>query len=345
LGDETAYQPEKRGFDETFIHGAGGIGQSYEGSCGDAPGNTYFDPAILHNGTFVKTHGFCTDIFFSRAIEWMDAKIDAGTPYFAMITPNAAHGPLSCPPEYERPYKDKVPPQVATFYGMIANIDDNFGRLLSKIAEWGYERDTLVIFMTDNGGTVGTKTFNAGMRGAKGTAFEGGTRVPAFWRWPNGWKGGVDVPALTAHLDVFPTLAKLAGAGILEPVAAKLEGRDLTPLLKNPGAEWPDRLIFTHVGRWERGQVAAAKYSKCSVRDSQFSLVNGQELFDLKTDPGQATDVAAQHPEAVQKLRAAYEKWWAEVQPDLVNEDAVGPKVNPFKERYWAQFGGGPAAQ
>lgn len=342
LGDETAYQPEKRGFDEVFIHGAGGIGQSYEGSCGDAPGNTYFNPAILHNGTFVKTYGFCTDIFFSRAIEWMDEKIDAGKPYFAMITPNAAHAPLSCPPEYERRYKDKVPPNVATFYGMISNLDDNFGRLLSKIDEWGYERDTLIIFMTDNGGTAGTKVFNAGMRGQKGTAYEGGTRVPAFWRWPNGWQGGVDVPALTAHLDIFPTLAKIAGATIPEEVAAKFEGRDLIPLLKNPAAEWPDRLFFTHVGRWERGQVAGAKFQKCSVRNAQYSLVDGKELFDLKADPAQATNVAAQHADVVQKLSAAYDKWWDGVQPDLVNESAVGPKVNPFKERYWAQFGGGP---
>src|SRR6188768_4125506 len=145
LGDEAEYQPDKRGFDETFIHGAGGIGQSYPGSCGDAPGNTYFNPAILHNGRFVKTQGFCTDIFFSRAIEWMDECVDAHKPYFALITPNAAHGPLSCPPEYERLYEGRVPKNVGIFFGMITNIDDNVGRLLAKLDEWGYEKDTLVI--------------------------------------------------------------------------------------------------------------------------------------------------------------------------------------------------------
>ena len=231
LGDEDAYQPEKRGFDETFIHGAGGIGQSYEGSCGDAPGNTYFNPAILHNGKFVKTQGFCTDIFFSRAIEWMDECVDAHKPYFALITPNAAHGPLSCPPAYERLYEGKVPKNVGIFFGMITNIDDNVGRLLAKLDEWGYEKDTLVIFMTDNGGTAGVSTFNAGMRAGKGTPYEGGTRVPAFWRWPGGWKGGADVPVLTAHIDIFPTLAEIAGAKVPAAVAAKLEGRSLFPLL------------------------------------------------------------------------------------------------------------------
>ncbi len=345
LGDEAAYQPDRRGFDETFIHGGGGIGQTFPGSCGDAPGNTYFDPAILHNGTFVKTYGFCTDLFFTRAIEWMDDNVDTHKPYFALITPNAAHEPLSCPPEYERFYAGKVEPKAAKFFGMISNLDDNFGRLLGKLDEWGYERDTLVIFMTDNGGTSGVNIFNAGMRGAKGTPYEGGTRVPSFWRWPGGWKGGVDAAALTAHLDIFPTLAQIAGAKIPAEVAAKLDGRDLLPLLKNPAAEWPDRILFTHVGRWPHGEVAQAKYAKCSARDGRFSLVNNTELYDLEADPGQKNNVLAQHAGEAEKLRVAYEKWWGEIQSDLVNEDAVGPKVNPFKERYWSQFGGGPAGK
>src|SRR5437899_373254 len=71
LGDEDAYQPGRRGFDEVFIHGAGGIGQTYAGSCGDAPGNTYFNPALRHNGRFEKTTGYCTDLFFAQAVKWM----------------------------------------------------------------------------------------------------------------------------------------------------------------------------------------------------------------------------------------------------------------------------------
>ena len=100
LGDEAAYQPDRRGFDEVFIHGGGGIGQTYPGSCGDAPGNTYFNPAILHNGTFEKTEGYCTDVFFDQALRWIDARRKAGTPFFAYITPNAAHEPLQCPEDY-----------------------------------------------------------------------------------------------------------------------------------------------------------------------------------------------------------------------------------------------------
>src|SRR5262249_50366374 len=101
LGDEDPYQPEHRGFDETFIHGAGGIGQTYPGSGGDAPDNMYQNPALLHNGTFEKTQGYCTDLFFGQALKWIDQKRRQDAPFFAYITPNAAHAPLQCPEEYE----------------------------------------------------------------------------------------------------------------------------------------------------------------------------------------------------------------------------------------------------
>ena len=342
LGDEARYQPDRRGFDEVFIHGGGGIGQTYPGSCGDVPGNTYFDPAILHNGTFEKTEGYCTDSFFGRALTWMDERRKGGAPFFAYITPNAAHAPLQCPEEYSRRYAEKVPEDVAKFYGMIENIDDNFGRLLGKLREWGVEENTLVIFMTDNGGTAGTKIYNAGMRAAKGTPYQGGTRVPSFWRWPAAIKGGVDVGALSAHIDIFPTLAEVAGAEWTDAIRTQVEGRSLLPLLKDPKAEWPDRTLVTHVGRWERGQVESARYVKCSIRDGRFTLVNNRELFDLKVDPGETKNVIAEHPDVVARLRTAYDLWWQSVLPALENETATGPKINPFKALYWEQFGGGP---
>jgi arylsulfatase len=342
LGDEDAYQPDRRGFDEVYIHGAGGIGQTYPGSCGDAPGNTYFNPALWHNGRFEKTQGYCTDLFFAQALKWIDEKRTETEPFFAYITPNAAHAPLDCPEEYAKRYEGKVPPNVAKFYGMIENIDDNFGMLLAKLRQWGLEEDTLVIFMTDNGGTAGTRIFNAGMRGAKGTAYQGGTRVPSFWRWPAGFSAGLDVDALTAHIDIFPTLAEIAGAVLGDDVRRQVEGRSLLPLLKDAKADWPDRFFVTHVGRWAKRQAAASKYAKCSIRDSRFTLVDNTELYDLKADPGETRNVLDQHPDEVAKLRAAYDRWWEEVLPCLENEDVVGPKYNPFHERYWKQFGGGP---
>jgi arylsulfatase len=349
LGDEAEYQPNRRGFDEVFVHGAGGIGQSYPGSCGDAPNNSYFNPAILHNGKFEKTKGYCTDVFFQQATKWIES-VKGKQPFFAYLPTNAPHSPLNVPPEYEKLYADKVPANVAKFYGMIANIDDNVGKLLDKLKEWDLDKNTLVVFMNDNGGTAGVKVFNAGMRGSKVTPWLGGTRASSFWRWTGAWKPA-DCDRLTAHIDFLPTLAELAGAKLNDDVKAQVEGRSLVPLLKDPKADWADRILITHVGRWPKGAKVDAKFAQCSVRNTRWHLVaagraaKGEqpwELFDVKADPGEKTDVAGKNPEVVKDLAAAYDRWWASLPPYLVNEKAVGPKVNPFKELYWKQFGGGP---
>jgi arylsulfatase len=345
LGDESDYQPNKRGFDEVFIHGGGGIGQTYPGSCGDAPGNAYFDPAILHNGTFEKTRGYCTDVFFNQALKWIEAQQRAGKTFFAYITPNAPHAPYVSPgPKYDAPYASKgLGKDAAAYYAMISNIDENVGRLLTRLREWRMETNTLVIFMTDNGHAVGS-VFNAGMRGAKATPYQGGTRVPSFWRWPGTLQGGVEVSALAAHVDVSPTLAEIAGAKLADDVLAKLDGRSLVPLLLNPKADWPDRFLFTHLGRWPKGKAAESKFHQCAVRNARFRLVNNAELYDLQSDPGETKNVIEQRPDVVAALRTRHDNWWASILPCLQNENAIGPKVNPFKALYWQQFGGGPDA-
>lgn len=338
LGDEAPYQPEKRGFDEVFIHGAGGIGQTYAGSCGDAPGNTYFNPAILHNGRFEKTQGFCTDVFYRQALSWIDQSRQAKQPFFAYISTNAPHAPYVCPEEYSKKYEGQgLNPQAMAYYGMITHIDDNVGRLLERLKAWDLERNTLVIFMTDNGHSIGT-LYNAGMRAMKGTPYQGGTRVPSFWRWPGVLKPAVDVNKLTAHVDILPTLAEIAGGKL--PTDVPLDGHSVVPLLKDADAIWPDRHVFVHVGRWERGKAEQSKYAKCAVRTNRFRLVNNTELFDIRSDPGETTNVIDQYPDAVASIRKAYDQWWSEILPCLENEDAVGPDVNPFKALYWKQFGG-----
>ena len=281
----------------------------------------------------------------------MDGQLDAHIPFVAWIATNAPHEPLSCPPEYERPYAGKVPAKVATFFGMIANIDENVGRVLAKLDEWGIAEKTLVIFMNDNGGTAGVKVWNAGMRGAKVTPWLGGTRAASFWRWPGTFASG-DRAQLTAHIDFFPTLAEIAGAELGEKERAQNEGRSLVPLLRDPAAPWAERTLFTHVGRWKKGGAAAAKYLNCAVRTSRWHLVNvhpkaekAWQLFDVAADPGEQRDVAAGHPEVVSELDAAYDRWWTSVQPQLVNEDAVPPKENAFATLYREQFGARPAAQ
>jgi arylsulfatase len=354
LGDEAEYRPESRGFDEVYIHGGGGIGQTFPGSCGDAPGNTYFDPALLHNGKFEKTRGYCTDLFYGQATQWIDAQRRAKKPFFAYIPSNTPHGPYIARPEDRALYEGKgLEPATENFFGMIHNIDQNIGRLLAKLDEWGIAQNTLVIFMNDNGGTAGVKVFNADMRGQKGTAWIGGTRANSFWRWP-GTLQPADCGVLSAHIDFFPTLAAIAGAKVPAAVAqAQIEGRSLVPVLQNPAAKLPDRYQFTHQGRWPKlSDPNEAKFKVAAVRNTRWAMVseNGGrtpnwQLFDLSVDYAQKNNVIAQHPDVARELAAAFDRWWAECLPLMVNEKVVGPKLNPFAEWYWAQFGGGPTAE
>ncbi len=354
LGDEDAYQPGERGFDRVFIHGAGGIGQSYPGSCGDAPNNRYFNPIIRSDGRFVQTRGYCTDVFFREAEQWIESCHSKDRPFFCYLATNAPHAPYIPPASGDEAYRKSLEEagftnakqlsRVAPFYAMIQNIDANMGRLLKKIDDLGLAEDTLIVFSTDNGSAAGSSVFNDGMRGAKNSPYRGGTRVPAFWRWPGSLPEGVDLPQHTAHIDVLPTLCEIAGVELPAAVEKVLEGRSLVPLLANKNAAWPDRPLVTHRGRWPRGQAAAHAFDNCRLREGRWSLVNVQnkpdawELYDIEADPGEQTNVAAEHPKVVKRLAAAYETWWQRVQPELVNEDLDGPAENPFRTAYWHQF-------
>ena len=167
--------------------------------------------------------------------------------------------------------------------------------------------------------------------------------MPSFWRWPGKLPAGVDCEAVTAHVDFLPTVLELAGERAPTSVAG-IDGRSMVPLLGNPakadGEAWPERFLFTHVGRWETGDAEKAKYTGTAVRNGRFKLVNNAELYDLGVDPGETNNVIDAHSEVTMKLRAAYERWWAEVLPAALQHDSArGPSVNPFKERFWAQYG------
>ena len=339
LGDEEPYQPHKRGFDEAFIHGAGGIGQAYNCSCADAPGNKYFDPVIRHNGSFVKTKGYCTDIFFTAALGWIKAVKDKETPFFAYITTNAPHGPFIAPPSNTKRFTDLgFGSRQAGFYGMIENIDENLGRLLSHLGEWKLLENTIVIFMSDNGMTgggggrpgkdlaKGHPFFNAGQKGLKGSVDEGGVRVPFFVRW-DGKYSPRDIYKLSAHIDILPTLAAVAGAK-LPP--SQVEGRSLLPLLLGQKIRMPDRYLFSQKARWPTGSDPDKhQWNNFAVRNDRYRLV-GNQLFDLVADPGQKTNVADKFPGVVKDMRNAYDKFWKEARPLMVNEKAPMSKTRPF---------------
>lgn len=355
LGDEDAYQPYNRGFTETFIHGAGGIGQGYPGSCADFPPNRekegkYFDNVILHNDHLVKTKGFCTDVFFEAALGWMKQQHDSKTPFFAYITPNAPHGPMIAPDKYKQRFKELGwGGSTQGRYGMLENIDDNFGLLMEKLDEWQMWDNTLVIFITDNGqagrsGKLNGKNqrmFTAGFKTGKNSPYEGGTHVPSFWRWKGKLGEAVDIPALTAHVDLLDTFCELAGAEVPNDVQER-DGRSMLPLLNDANAAWDDRKLFVHTGRWKKGtDPNDSKFKGCGVRTQRWRFVNNKELFDISADPYESEDCADKHPEVIAELQKAYDQWWDKTVPLMVNEDVEFPSEHPQDVRYEKQLENG----
>lgn len=356
LGDEEEYQPGSRGFDEVFVHGAGGIGQAYPGSCADAPGNKYFDPVIRYNGKFVKTEGFCTDVFFNKATDWIATMKEKNEPFFAYISTNAPHAPYIAPDEAKKRFVEMgFNNQEAGFYGMVENIDANLGRLMAKMDDWDLWKDTVFIFMSDNGmaGGIGDarkvlgkdgegnklKGYNAGMKGFKGSLDEGGARVPFFIRWDGKTKPGKVVDQVVAHIDLLPTLAGIASVDFPK---SQVEGRDFWPLVKAEDAAWPDRMLFDHKARWDQGENPDNyKWNVFSVRNAKYRLVGKEQLYDMEADPGQRDNVIAEHPEIAEKMIAAYGKFWDEARPLMVNEGVPLAKERPYHVWYAEQMAAG----
>jgi len=328
LGDNYPFRPQDRGFQEVLIHGGGGVGQGP-----DYWGNDYFDDTYLHNGNLEKFEGYCTDVWFDRAMKFIEANKER--PFFCYIPTNAPHGPYNVAEKYAEPYRDKDIPN-ANFYGMITNIDENMGRLVKKLTALGLEKDTILIFMTDNGTAAGfqakkgqTKGYNADMRGTKGSEYDGGHRVPCFIRWPGGGlTGGSDIDRLTAHIDMLPTLIELCG--LKKPQGVKFDGDSLVRLLMGRDESWPDRTLITDSQRIEHPE----KWRKSAVMTDRWRLVNGKELYDMKADPGQKNNIADENPSVVERLRKASEDWWADISErfDEYCETIIGSdKQNPIR--------------
>lgn len=315
LGDNYPYRPEDRGYTEVLRHGGGGVGQTP-----DYWDNAYFDGSYWHNGKPTPVKGFCTDVFFDYAKKFIKTQKSEGKPFLAYVTTNAPHGPMHAPEKYAKPYlgKGRGKNGLAHFYGMIANIDDNVGKLRKFLDEEGLAEDTIFIFTTDNGSSSGSKVHNAGMRGQKGSEYDGGHRVPFFVRWP---KGGIDkahdVTQLTAHVDVVPTLIELCK--VPAPEGVKFDGVSIAPLLLKHKVEWRDRMLVTDSQRVKD----PIKWRKSAVMSGQWRLINGKELYDIKADPGQAKDVALEHSEVVERMTKFYDEWWADLLPSFKNDTAI----------------------
>jgi len=304
LGDNYPFRPEDRGFEEVVRHGGGGVGQTP-----DYWGNDYFDDTYYHNGKPEKYSGYCTDVWFDNAIRFIEQNRDRS--FFCYLPTNAPHGPYLVAEKYKKAYAGDPRVPNAAFYGMITNIDENMGRLTAKLKDLGLEENTILIFMADNGtsaGIKGGKGYNSGMRGTKGSNYDGGHRVPCFIRWPRGKLGnGRDIDELTAHIDLMPTLIELCDVEI--PKRTTFDGVSLAPLLTREAEGLAERSVII---QYSQTTTPPPKWRSAVLRD-KWRLVHGTELYDVRADPGQKTNVADRHPEIVQNLRNDYERWWAEV--------------------------------
>jgi arylsulfatase A-like enzyme/predicted neuraminidase len=330
LGDHYPNRPMDRGFEKAIWHGGWGIASDVEFD-NDTVNIRYLDgPEVRHSKRY------CTDLWFEEAIAWMEDCHREGRPFFCYLAPNAPHSPFWAQPKDAAPYANKTKPEIAEFFGMISNIDENIGRLEDFLFSSGLKENTVVIFLTDNGGTAGVPVFNAGLRGSKGGYYEGGHRVPCAIRWPAGGIGGGKVLSEPTQVqDLFPTLLELCGLPV--PQGHNFDGISLAEALRNPAAaKLPDRILVVQYGR----RTGAVQYDGCVIW-GPWRLVNGKELYRVDEDRAQKRDLASKHPEVVSRLREYYEQWWTKIlprvyeyQPIPVGTEFENPVI--LSSNYWA---------
>lgn len=345
LGDNYPYRPQEQGFNEVFIHGGGGVGQTP-----DYWGNTQFDDTYYRNGVEEKTKGNATTVWFDSAIDFIDEK--RNQPYFTFIALNAPHGPYRAPNSYIKPYIEKgLDGEMARFYGMISHIDDQVARLRKHIKARGELDNTIFVFMTDNGSSHRqthsdltlkkqyqwlTEKYpkwlpNAGMNGYKGYVHDGGHRVPFFISYPNGNLKTGDYNNLTAHYDIMPTLLELAGVELADK---NIDGSSLATLFtQGEDKRLDDRSVVItnqrvyHPSDKRPTAVATQKW--------RFISQNNKELlFDIELDPGQQTNVIAKFPEVADQLRAEKLLWWTDAKNAGFKDRYIGvgnPAENPVR--------------
>jgi arylsulfatase A-like enzyme len=352
LGDNAPLRSIDQGFETSLVLKGGGIGQP-----SDPPGgSSYSDPILQANARSQRFKGYCSDIFAKAAIDFIDHRA-GDRPFFAYLAFNCPHEPLEAPeaelaiyrsmnlelsafPQLGKPIPATFAAPadaVARVYAMITNIDTNVGKVLDALDTRGLTANTIVVFLTDNG--PAKVRFNAGLRGWKGSVFDGGIRVPCYIRWPGHFLAGHVVDRIAAHIDMVPTL--LDACGVPPPAGVHFDGKSLIPLLKGfQNAGWPERTLFF---QWHRGDQPEPDRA-FAARTQAYKLVRPEppagarkkpslQLFDMEHDPLELHDVASEHPDVVTKLHAAYLAWFQDVTSapgvEPVRITLGGPTENP----------------
>ena len=315
LGDSYPHRPMEKGFQTAVWVKGWGFTSAPEFS------NSLMDGRCYRNAEETKFKGYITDFCFDEAMSWMKKKGEAHEPFFCYLPLHAAHAPHQVPEKYKEPFANR---KAAGFFGMLANIDENMGRLESFLQESALRENTIVIFLTDNGGTAGVPVYNAGLRGHKTEYYDGGHRVPCFMRWPAAkWEAhDVNVPAQVQ--DVMPTLLELCGANAGQ---MRRDGVSLAAVLKG-SATLEDRMFVVQYGASPAVPTDPQKGHSCVVWN-QWRLVHGKELYDMIADRAQQHDLAKDMPVVFEKMKAYYEKWWAGIEPGL--DDFVTMTLGPAR--------------
>ncbi len=320
LGDNYPMRPCDQGFDESVIHLSGGMGQPGDITTWPKGDSSYFNPVLWHNGKKEQYKGYCSDIFANEAIRFIEQ--NKKVPFFCYIAFNAPHTPLQVQEKYYDIYK-KIDPSsgfindgrpfpamterdkenARRVYAMVTNIDDNVRRLLTKLEELGIERNTVIIFMTDNGPQQ--RRFNAGMRGQKGSVYNGGVRVPLWIKYPSAGESGLEIEAPASVIDLLPTIADICNVPL--HTERKTDGISLLPYMLGENKNAPERSLFFY---WTRHSPEL--YTNIALLKGHYKIVgntgydanaSGFELYDLKNDPYEQKNIAGIHPEIVSKMK------------------------------------------
>ncbi len=274
LGQPGEHGPWYRGFDETFT-----VPEDMQ--------NSHFDPVLLKNQTEKKYSGYRTDILFNEAMKFISDNREKA--FFCYLPTYSPHRPNRVPEKYSEPYKKlrnnskKGIKFEADFYGQIANVDENLGKLVTHLKSLELDANTLLIVLNDNGGTLGVDVFNDGRRGTKGTIWSGGTRAYSFWKWGEHFKAG-ERNQMCGHIDILPTLADLCDLNIPTELHEQLEGNSLLPLLENANESLDEyRMQVHHLGRWDIPENwSEHKYANSCVRWGDYTLVRIEPCTDKK---------------------------------------------------------------
>jgi len=317
LGDNAPARPIDQGFDQSLTHVGGMIGAPYS----PLGANSYFDPILIEDGHDKQFDGYCVDVFTDAAVDFIRDSKD--NPFFVYYAPNTPHHPLTVAERYAEPYlKQGLSEETARFYGMITNIDDNFGRLVDVLEEVGAADNTLIIFLGDNG-TSGlhqqADLWESGLRDRKMSVYENGIRVPMFIKLPGSTQAGSRLEDRASVEDIMPTILEVCGLA----ASAQMDGLSLVPLLEDESASLPERSFFYqfHRGlrpdRYRNAAVVRGDYKLAQPvgrGTTPFTLDAMQfELYDLNNDPFEQEDISAKFPGIVAQLKADYDDWFTDV--------------------------------